>query len=64
MSVKVKDIDWEQDKDKIRVKVGLTGVTSMKGVEVYLSDCVLRVNVAEKKIVKVLDLEQEVDFLT
>ena len=57
MSVKLKDIDWEQDKNQIRVKIGLTGVTSMKGVEVYLSDLVLRVNVADKKIVKVLDLE-------
>ena len=36
----------------------------MKGVEVYCSDLVLRVNVADKKLVKVLDLEQEVDFVS
>jgi hypothetical protein len=36
----------------------------MKNVELYLSDCVLRVNVATMKLVKVLDLNQKVDYLS
>ena len=62
--MKLKDIEWEQDNEYIRMKIPIVGVNSMKNIDLYLSDLVFRINISEKKIVKVLDFQHEVDYLS
>ncbi len=64
MSQKLREVEWEQDQQYVRMKIPLPGVSSMKNVELYLSDCVLRVNVSSARMVKVFDLSQKVDYLS
>jgi len=42
----------------------LVGVTSIQNLELYLSDLVFRINIIQKKIVKVYDFCEEVDYLS
>ena len=42
----------------------MTGHTSIKNVEIYLSDFILRITSKVKKYVETLDFCQEVDYLS
>ena len=53
--------EWYEDMKSIRIKIPIKGV-SMKKIDIYMSDLVLKVNVAEIKIVKLLDLKDKIDF--
>ena len=59
-----KNYEWHQDNKYVYVKVPMTGHTSIKNVEVYLSDLVLRITSKVKKYVETLDFCQEVDYLS
>ena len=51
-----KTYEWNQDKKFIYVQIPLPSHTSLKNVEIYLSDLILKVNSKEKKQVTTLDL--------
>jgi dyslexia susceptibility 1 candidate gene 1 protein len=53
--------EWYEDMKSIRIKIPIKGV-SMKKIDIYMSDLVLKVNVAEIKMVKLLDLKEKIDF--
>jgi dyslexia susceptibility 1 candidate gene 1 protein len=53
--------EWYEDMKSIRIKISIKGV-SMKKIDIYMSDLVLKVNVAEIKMVKLLDLKEKIDF--
>jgi len=43
------------------IKFPIKGV-SMKKIDIYMSDLVLKINVTDLKLVKLLDLKYEIDF--
>jgi hypothetical protein len=53
--------EWYEDMKSIMIKIPIKGV-SMKKIDVYMSDLVLKVNVSEIKMVKLLDLKNKIDF--
>ena len=55
------DLEWYQDLRKITIRLPLRG-TSLKKIDVYLADLLLKINVQEKNFVKVYDLRHEVDY--
>ena len=57
-----KTYEWNQDKKFIYVQIPLPSHTSLKNVEIYLSDLILKVNSKEKKQVITLDLAQPIDY--
>lgn len=57
-----KAYEWNQDKKYIYLQVPLPSHTSLKKVEIYLSDLILRVTSIEKKQTHFLDLLHEVDY--
>lgn len=57
-----KSYDWNQDKKFVYVQIPLPSHTSLKKVDIYLSDLILRVTSLEKKHTHFLDLAQETDY--
>ena len=55
-------LDWSQDKRSINLRVAV-GPTSLRKIDVFLSDLVVKVNIQEKKFLKTLDLHAEIDYL-
>ena len=51
-----KSYEWNQDKKYVYVRIPLPAHTSLKKVEIYLSDLILRVTSTEKKQTHFLDL--------
>ena len=56
-----KQYEWSQDINSINVTIPITGA-SLKNIDVYLTDLVLKINVKSTNIVKILDLESEIDY--
>jgi hypothetical protein len=54
--------EWNQDKKFVYVQIPLPAHTSLKKVDIFLSDLILKVNSLEKNQVHFLDLLHEVDF--
>ena len=54
--------EWNQDKKFVYVQIPLPAHTSLKKVDIFLSDLILKVNSLEKNQVHFLDLAHEVDF--
>lgn len=57
-----KTYEWNQDKKYIYVQVPLPAHTSLKKVEIYLADLILRVTSLEKKQTHFLDLFKEIEY--
>jgi hypothetical protein len=57
-----KTYEWNQDPKYVYVQVPLPAHTSLKKVEIFLSDLILRVTSTEKKQTHFLDLLHEVDY--
>ena len=53
--------EWYEDLKSIKIKFPIKGV-SLKKIDIYMSDLVLKINVNEIKYVKILDLKHEIDF--
>lgn len=51
-----KSYEWNQDKKYVYLQVPLPAHTSLKKVEIFLSDLILRVTSLEKKQTHFLDL--------
>ena len=51
--------EWYEDLKSIMIKIPIKNV-SMKKIDIFLSDLVLKINVNEKKMIKVIDLKHEV----
>lgn len=57
-----KSYEWNQDKKYVYIQVPLPAHTSLKKVEIYLSDLILRVTSLEKKQTHFLDLLKEIEY--
>lgn len=57
-----KTYEWNQDKKFIYVQVPLPSHTSLKKVDIFLSDLILRVTSLEKKQTHFIDLAEEIDY--
>jgi len=44
------------------VSIPIAGISEKK-IDIFTSDCILKINVKELKLVKIIDLEHEIDFL-
>jgi len=53
--------EWYEDLKSIMIKIPIKNV-SMKKIDIFLSDLVLKINVNEIKMIKVIDLKHEVQF--
>lgn len=56
-----KQVEWFEDKKTVKIRLPIKG-TSIKKIEVEVSDLVLKVNVTEKNMVRVFDLKHEVEW--
>lgn len=59
-----KQHEWDQDNKYVFIKINMPGHTTMKNLEIFLSDVLLRITSKVKKSVETLDLSHEVDFLS
>lgn len=59
-----KTYEWDQDNKYIFVKINMPGHTSIKNVQIFLADLILRITSKQKKSSQVLDLYKEVDYLS
>lgn len=57
-----KTYEWNQDKKFVYVQVPLPSHTSLKKVDIFLSDLILRVTSLEKKQTHFIDLAEEIDY--
>ncbi|KAL4480776.1 hypothetical protein ABPG72_001645 [Tetrahymena utriculariae] len=53
--------EWYQDNKIVKIRIPIKGIT-MKKIDIFISDLVLKINIIEKKWVRVLDLKHEIDF--
>ncbi|EAR87721.1 tetratricopeptide repeat protein (macronuclear) [Tetrahymena thermophila SB210] len=53
--------EWYQDNKIVKIRIPIKGIT-MKKIDIFISDLVLKINITEKKWVRVLDLKHEIDF--
>lgn len=54
-------LEWSQDNRSINVRI-YVGATSLRKIDVFLSDLVVKVNIKESKFLKTLDLHAEIDY--
>ena len=59
-----KKYEWSQDKKFVYVQVPLPAHTSLKKVQIYLSDLIFRVTSQENKQTQSLDLVTEIDYIS
>lgn len=59
-----KAYEWSQDKKFVYVHIPLPSYTSLKKVDIFLSDLILRVTSLEKKNTHFLDLAEGIDFVS
>jgi hypothetical protein len=57
-----KNYEWNQDKKFVHLQIPMPSHTSLKKVEIFLSDLILRVTSLEKKQTHFLDLAEEIDY--
>lgn len=57
-----KTYEWNQDKKFVYIQVPLPSHTSLKKVDIFLSDLILRVTSLEKKQTHFIDLAEEIDY--
>ena len=57
-----KPSEWNQDTKFVYVRIPMPSHTSLKKVDIFLSDLILRVTSLEKKSTHFLDLAYEVDY--
>ncbi len=57
-----KGYEWNQDNKFIYVRVPMPSHTSLKKVDVFLSDLILRITSLEKKSTHFLDLAHQIDY--
>jgi hypothetical protein len=57
-----KAYEWNQDTKFVYVRIPVPSQTSLKKVDIFLSDLILRVTSLEKKSTHFLDLAYEVDY--
>ncbi len=53
--------EWHQDQKNIHIRIPIKG-TSLKKIDIFLSDVILKVNCMEKNFVKILDLSEQIDY--
>lgn len=57
MRVKAKkNFEWDQDNKYVFVRIPMPGHTTIKNIEIYLSDLILRITSKQKKSAETLDL--------
>lgn len=59
-----KNFEWEQDNKSVRITVNMPDHKSMKNVEIFLSDLVLRITSKQKKTAHVIDFDKEINYLS
>lgn len=59
-----KTYQWDQDNKYLFIKVPMPGHTTIKNLEIYLSDLILRITSKQKKSAQTLDLVKQVDYLS
>lgn len=59
-----KTYEWDQDNKYLFIKVPMPGHTTIKNLEIYLSDLILRITSKQKKSAQTLDLVKQVDYLS
>ena len=59
-----KNYEWHQDNKYVYVNVPMPGLNTIKNVEIFLSDVILRLTSKVKKSVETLDFAREVDYLS
>ena len=57
-----KNYEWNQDNKFIYVRIPMPSHTSLKKLEIFLSDFILRVTSLEKKSTHFIDLINEIDY--
>lgn len=57
-----KNYEWNQDKKFVHVQIPLPSHTSLKKVQIYLSDLIFKVTSTEKGKPHILDLSKEIDY--
>lgn len=57
-----KTYEWNQDSKYIYVRIPMPSHTSLKKIDIFLSDLILRVTSLEKKSTHFLDLAHPVDY--
>jgi hypothetical protein len=57
-----KNYEWNQDKKFVYVQIPLPSHTSLKKVDIFVSDLILRVTSLEKKQTHFIDLVHEIDY--
>jgi hypothetical protein len=57
-----KTYEWNQDQKFVYVRIPLPSHLSLKKIDIFLSDLILRVTSLEKKSTHFLDLAKEVDY--
>jgi len=57
-----KTYEWGQDKKYVYVQIPIPAHSSLKKLDIYLSDLILRVTNTEKKQTTFLDLWAEIDY--
>jgi hypothetical protein len=51
-----KNFEWDQDNKYVFVRIPMPGHTTIKNIEIYLSDLILRITSKQKKSAETLDL--------
>jgi HSP20 family molecular chaperone IbpA len=59
-----KNFEWDQDNKYVFVRIPMPGHTTIKNIEIYLSDLILRITSKQKKSAETLDLLKEVEYLS
>ncbi len=57
-----KNYQWNQDKKFVYLQIPLPSHTSLKKVDIFLSDVILRVTSLDKKQTHFIDLAEEIDY--
>ena len=56
-----KTIKWSQDLKSLNIKITITRV-SLKKIDIFMSDLVVKINVQENNFLKIFDLFAEIDY--
>lgn len=51
-----KNFEWDQDNKYVFVRIPMPGHTTIKNIQIYLSDLILRITSKQKKSAETLDL--------
>lgn len=59
-----KNFEWDQDNKYVFVRIPMPGHTTIKNIQIYLSDLILRITSKQKKSAETLDLLKQVEYLS